>query len=92
MFSEHESLNKFLYIIYGENNYEEVTTTVPKLTQLIKDEFPKDFRWKAVELKNEGHVPDISLESGLTAFFSEIILSKDIRDQGLESIIHYLFF
>ncbi|MFC1564801.1 alpha/beta hydrolase-fold protein [candidate division KSB1 bacterium] len=88
-FEERKSLNKFLYIIYGENDFPQVITTVPGFTKILKDNSPKDFRWETVKLDNEGHVPYISLKNGIEAYYSEIVPTPDMMMQGLEGVISF---
>ncbi len=71
LFEKSRSLDKFLFMIYGEADYERVTSYVPGFADLLKAKAPADFRWEVRVLEEEGHVPYTSLYEGLRAVFSD---------------------
>ncbi|MDH5768851.1 MAG: alpha/beta hydrolase-fold protein, partial [Nitrospirota bacterium] len=58
---KNESLNKMLYLIYGENDYQSIIKSIPEFTKIIEENAPKDFIWEIKLIKDEGHVPYNSL-------------------------------
>lgn len=64
------SLNKTLYLIYGENDYRSILKAIPKFKKIIEENTPDEFRWKVVLMKSEGHVPSNSVSKGLQFVFS----------------------
>jgi predicted alpha/beta superfamily hydrolase len=70
-FEKNRSLDKFLYMIYGESDYERVTSYVPGFADLLKAKAPADFKWNVRVLEEEGHVPYTGLYEGLRAVFSD---------------------
>lgn len=70
-FEKSRSLDKFLFMIYGESDYERVTSHVPNFADLLRAKAPTEFRWEVTVLEEEGHVPYTSLYEGLRAVFSD---------------------
>lgn len=68
---KNESLNKMLYLIYGETDYLSILKAIPGFTKIIEEYAPKDFRWEVKLIKDEGHVPYNSLFEGLQFVFSD---------------------
>ena len=66
-FSESESLDKHLYMIYGEKDESFVTSHVADFAKLIEAKAPDDFRWNLKVVEERGHVPFTSLYDGLDA-------------------------
>jgi predicted alpha/beta superfamily hydrolase len=67
---KNESLNKTLYLIYGENDYRSIIKAIPKFKKIIEENTPDEFKWKIELIKNEGHVPSNSVFKGLQFVFS----------------------
>ncbi|MCJ7730718.1 alpha/beta hydrolase-fold protein [Candidatus Bathyarchaeota archaeon] len=67
-FKTHRYSNK-LYMIYGKDDYPQITDTVPDFTEYLKENAPKDLRWELKYLPEEGHVPYTSLYDGLRFLF-----------------------
>lgn len=67
-FKTHKYSNK-LYMIYGKDDYPQVTDTVPGFTEYLKENAPKDLRWELKYLPEEGHVPYTSIYDGLRFLF-----------------------
>jgi predicted alpha/beta superfamily hydrolase len=66
-FSESESLDKYLYMIYGTDDAGYVTSHVADFTKLVEAKAPYDFRWELKVVEEGGHVPFTSLYDGLNA-------------------------
>ncbi|MCB2196309.1 MAG: hypothetical protein KQH79_10635 [Bacteroidetes bacterium] len=64
-FNAIQSFDKTLYVIYGNDDYSNVKTTMPKFDSLLIDKAPENLDWKIDVLKNEGHVPYTDVYSGL---------------------------
>lgn len=64
-FNTVQSFDKTLYVIYGDDDYTSVTTTMPEFEKLLKDKAPENLDWKIDLLKNEGHVPYADVYNGL---------------------------
>jgi predicted alpha/beta superfamily hydrolase len=67
---KNESLNKTLYLIYGENDYRSIIKAIPKFKRIIEENTPDEFKWEVELIKNEGHVPSNSVFKGLQFVFS----------------------
>ncbi len=67
-FKNHSYSNR-LYIIYGKDDYPEVTDTVPVFTEHLTANAPNGLRWKLKYLPDEGHVPYTSIYDGLRFLF-----------------------
>jgi len=66
-FSESESLDKYLYMICGEEDELYVTSHVADFAKLVEAQAPDDFRWELKVVEEGGHVPFTSLYDGLNA-------------------------
>ncbi len=67
---KNESLNKMLYLIYGENDFASILKAIPGFTNIIEENAPNGFIWKVKRIEDEGHVPYNSLYEGLQFVFS----------------------
>ncbi len=67
---KNESLNKMLYLIYGENDFTSIIKSIPGFSKIIEENAPKDFIWEVKLIKDEGHVPYNSEYEGLKFVFS----------------------
>ena len=67
--SEIKSFEKSLYITYGENDYGNVTKSIPRLEKILRDKKVENLRWKIEVVENEGHVPYIDSYNGLIFTF-----------------------
>jgi predicted alpha/beta superfamily hydrolase len=68
------SLNKKLYVSYGDLDYVEVLRYIDNFKEVLKQS-PASFQWKIDLIENAGHVPFISLNNALLDFFSECTLN-----------------
>jgi tetratricopeptide (TPR) repeat protein len=76
LFEENKALDNFLFMIYGEDDYERVTSYVPDFAELLKSKAPPDFEWRMKALDDEGHVLYTSLYDGLRGVFSDWVFAK----------------
>lgn len=51
------SENKFLHIIYSDDDFDEIVKSIPEFSQAISDYKPEKLTYKVEELENQGHVP-----------------------------------
>jgi ankyrin repeat protein/predicted alpha/beta superfamily hydrolase len=72
LFKATKTLSKKVYIVYGENDFNSVMTTMPSLRKLLENNAPKDFKWKMEELKGEGHVPYTDAYRGIEFIFEDV--------------------
>ncbi len=87
IFTSKRNLNRFLYMEYGENDYEKVVATVPNFAGLIEKNTPKDFVWKWRNIKGEGHVPITTLYNGLSMIFPRWQMTTEQgMKEGLEGV------
>jgi predicted alpha/beta superfamily hydrolase len=63
--------DRYLYMIYGENDSKRVVDYVRKYFDLLKSRVAVNFKTENVILKNEGHVPVSSLHNGLLFIFQD---------------------
>lgn len=61
--------NNRLYMIYGKEDYPQVTDTVPAFTEYLTENAPEGLRWELKYLPDEGHVPYTSIYDGLRFLF-----------------------
>ena len=90
LFSEQDLIDKFLYMIYGKDDYDRVIEEIPKFVSALEKHAPKDFVWHSVILETEGHVPYTSLYSGLRELFPKWRVSdKEVTSMGLDGLENY---
>lgn len=71
-FDSIQNFDKTLYVIYGENDYGNVISTMPEFESLLQEKPHKNFDWKMDLLKNEAHVPYIDVYNGLAYTFEKL--------------------
>ncbi|MCF7793036.1 MAG: ankyrin repeat domain-containing protein [Candidatus Cloacimonetes bacterium] len=93
LFKAIETLNKNVYIVYGENDFSSVMTTMPSLRKLLENSAPKGLKWKMEELKGEGHVPYTDVYRGIEFIFEDVeeiqqtrTIFTLIRDGNIEEV------
>jgi len=88
--SKQESLDRYLYMIYGKEDYDRVITEVPKFVEVLEKHAPDNFEWKSEILQTEGHVPYSSLYSGLRNLFPKWrVADKEVTSIGLKGLEKY---
>ena len=65
------SFSNRLYMIYGAEDYSQVTEYVPKFTEMLKENAPEGLKYKVKCIQDEGHVPFTSLYDGLGWIFEK---------------------
>ena len=79
-------LNKKLYVSYGELDYVEVLGKINDFDQILRQQAPVGLKWKLDLIKNEGHVPYISLHDALLFFFSECTMTAERKKYSIDEI------
>lgn len=89
-FQKRTMKDRFLYIAYGDRDYEHVVSAVPEFVRLLKKHRPKGLLWQSVILEREGHTPISTVYNGITFVFPEwVIPTKQAVKVGLEGIQRY---
>jgi predicted alpha/beta superfamily hydrolase len=83
--SNNPSLNKKLYVSYGDLDYVEVLRYINDFKDVLKQS-PAGFRYKVDLIENTGHVPFITLNNALLYFFSECTLNADRKKLSIPEI------
>jgi predicted alpha/beta superfamily hydrolase len=87
VFTSDSTLNRFLYMEYGEHDYEKVVETIPAFAELVEQNSPKDFVWKWRNIEGEAHVPITTLYNGLSMIFPEWPMTTEQgMNEGLEGV------
>lgn len=68
-FTSHKFLEKFLFVPYFQKDITVNTKVYPKIDKIIKENFPKSFRYKVKIYDGQRHVPPTSLYDGLMELF-----------------------
>jgi predicted alpha/beta superfamily hydrolase len=79
------SLNKKLYVSYGDLDYVEVLRYINDFKDVLKQS-PAGFQWKVDLIENAGHVPFITLNDALVFFFSECTLNTERKKLSIPEI------
>jgi predicted alpha/beta superfamily hydrolase len=89
-FGNFPDVNRYLYMNYGDRDYERVLNSMPGFMEILEQKSPKTLEYKLDILPGEGHVPFISYYDALKALFHDYKLTEEIKAAGLDSIIaHY---
>lgn len=81
--TEQSRLNKFLFIVNGgKDDHEQVITKFPDYMQMLETLKSTGLRYKISFLPNEGHVPFLSLHSGLLSLFEGYAYPDELRKKG----------
>lgn len=83
-------VNKYLYIIYGDIDFPQVTDTLAVFIPWLKELEPKGLRLHTEYLPEDGHIPYGSLEFGLMAAYEGYSYPADkLEREGLDSMKAY---
>lgn len=83
-------INKYLYIIYGDIDFPQVTDTLAVYIPWLKKLEPKGLRLHTEYLPEDGHIPYGSLEFGLMAAYEGYSYPADkLENEGLDSMKAY---
>ena len=66
-----EPRGRFLYVIYSDDDYSEVTEAVPSFLGLLQEQHPSWLQWQSEVRNNEGHVPALDVPMSLKAVFPD---------------------
>lgn len=83
-FSESESLDKHLYMIYGTEDESFVTSHIADFAKIIEAKAPDDLKWNLKLVEEGGHVPFTSLYDGLNAIADHMRAKNGIRNRARE--------
>jgi len=73
---------RWLYLIYGKDDYDRVTGTMPGFESILRDKAPAALRWGVTCVEDEGHVPFASLFHGLRFVFPDWTYTPARVDAG----------
>jgi hypothetical protein len=79
------SLNRKLYVSYGNLDYVEVLRYIDDFKEVLKQS-PAGFQYKVELIDNAGHVPFITLNNALLNFFSECTLNAERKELSIPEI------
>jgi predicted alpha/beta superfamily hydrolase len=79
------SLNRKLYVSYGNLDYIEVLRHIDDFKEVLKSS-PAGFQYKVELIDNAGHVPFITLNNALLNFFSECTLNAERKKLSIPEI------
>lgn len=83
---DNPELKRSLYITYGDLDYVEVTGKIDEFERMLQAQSPAGFKWKLDPVRNEGHVPYITLHDGLLFIFSECTMTAERRKFSVTEI------
>ncbi len=83
--SNNGSLNKKLYVSYGDLDYVEVMRYINDFKDVLKQS-PAGFQWKVDLIENAGHVSFITLNNGLLYIFSECTMKAERKKLSIPEI------
>jgi hypothetical protein len=81
-----ETVNKKLYISYGDMDYIEVLDHIDDYKEILEQHAPKDLHWKLEKFENTGHVPLMTLNNALLYFFSEYTMTTERKKFSIPEI------
>ena len=79
----------FLYIEYGENDFDRVIDVVPDFVEVLENANPAALKHRVDVLPGEGHVPYTSYRDALLALFPDFRIRKEDLAQGPDYIDGY---
>ena len=65
------SENRFLHIIYSDDDREDTTTAIAEFSSVLKEGKPENFTYKVDKLINQGHVPAIDFTMYLLSLYPD---------------------
>jgi uncharacterized protein len=79
------SLNKKLYVSYGDLDYVEVLRYIGDFKEVMKQS-PAGLQYRVDLIDNSGHVPVVTLNNALLYFFSECTMNAERKKLGISEI------
>ncbi|MFW9955036.1 MAG: alpha/beta hydrolase-fold protein [Candidatus Thorarchaeota archaeon] len=87
LFADGVASNSFLYIEYGDDDYDKVIDSVPGFIDLLSQIASPEFKWSSRIIEGEGHAPLTVLYNGLAMIYPHWqITSKQAEEEGLEGV------
>ena len=78
--------NTFLYIEYGEQDYDRVIKVVPEFVEILQEVAPMALKYRVDVLPGEGHVPYTSYRDALLALFPDFQMKEENLARGIKAI------
>ena len=78
--------NTFLYIEYGEQDYDHVIKVVPEFVEILQEVAPMALKHRVDVLPGEGHVPYTSYRDALLALFPDFQMKEENLARGIKAI------
>jgi predicted alpha/beta superfamily hydrolase len=85
-FANFPNRNTFLYIEYGEQDYDHVINVVPEFIEILEEIAPMALKYRVDVLPGEGHVPYTSYRDALLALFPDFQMEEEDLARGIEAI------
>jgi len=84
--NKNKSMNKRLFISYGDLDYSMVLNSINAFESILKQDAKENMQWKIEKLENTGHVPLMTLNNALLHFFAECTMTSEKMKLGTEQI------
>ncbi|RLA45300.1 MAG: hypothetical protein DRR42_19555 [Gammaproteobacteria bacterium] len=78
--------NTFLYIEYGDQDYDHVIKVVPEFVEILQEVAPMALKHRVDVLPGEGHVPNPSYRDALLALFPDFQMKEENLARGINAI------
>jgi len=88
-FASFPQRNTFLYIQYGEHDFDRVLEVVPEFIEILETANPTSLSHRVDVLPGEGHVPYSCYRDALVALFPDFRIKEDDLVRGLGYIEEY---
>lgn len=85
-FANFPNRNTFLYIEYGEQDYDHVINVVPEFIEILEEIAPMALKYRVDVLPGEGHVPYTSYRDALLALFPDFQMEEEDLARGIKAI------
>jgi tetratricopeptide (TPR) repeat protein len=82
-FADFPERNTFLYIEYGDKDFDRVVGVVPDFVEILEKANPASLTYKVDVLPGEGHVPYTSYRDALMALFPDFRIADQDLSKGL---------
>lgn len=85
-FANFPNRNTFLYIEYGDQDYDHVINAVPEFIDILEQVAPSALKHQVDVLPGEGHVPYTSYRDALLALFPDFQMEEEDLTRGINAI------
>jgi len=65
------SENRFLHVLYSDDDFDEITKFIPEFSRTLTDHKPESLTYKVEKLANQGHVPVMDMIKFLQELFPD---------------------